>query len=244
MGEDRSRGARARELNSRKRGAKERGSKQGQLRTERQNMAPEQNNDSASNGTAAVAETETNGTNGTATTEPKASYLKKMKMNKEVEALVLWEDPIKSGAILGGATLAYTLFHCSGYSALYIVCNLLLVGVVGTFVWSIIAQLLGKPEFPIPEPQPEAIEKAFATVADKGKTVTNQGIGFFYKIAKGHEPALSLKTAGALYVMDKEDIYTYVGIAKTQVDLKIGQAKTFVNDNVISKIKPPAKKTE
>mmetsp|Transcript_14558 Transcript_14558/g.36755 ORF Transcript_14558/g.36755 Transcript_14558/m.36755 type:complete len:237 (+) Transcript_14558:146-856(+) len=236
-------------------------------------MAPEQNNDSASNGTAAVAETETNGTNGTATTEPKASYLKKMKMNKEVEALVLWEDPIKSGAILGGATLAYTLFHCSGYSALYIVCNLLLVGVVGTFVWSIIAQLLGKPEFPIPEPQPEAIEKAFAAVADKGKTVTNQGIGFFYKIAKGHEPALSLKTAGALYVMAKvssvfslltlaymavlgffvvpkvymmykEDIDTYVGIAKTQVDLKIGQAKTFVNDNVISKIKPPAKKTE
>merc|ERR1712060_491530 len=121
-----------------------------------------------------------------------------VKVSKEVEDLLLWEDPIKSGSILGGATLAYTLFHCSGYSALYIVCNLLLVGVVGTFVWSIIAQLLGKPEFPIPEPQPEAIEKAFAAVADKGKTVTNQGIGFFYKIAKGHEPALSLKTAGAL----------------------------------------------
>merc|ERR1712087_104101 len=103
-----------------------------------------------------------------------------VKVSKEVEDLLLWEDPIKSGGILGGATVAYLLFHCSGYSALYIVCNLLLVGVVGTFVWSIIAQLLGKPEFPIPEPQPEAIEKAFAAVADKGKTVTNQGIGFFY----------------------------------------------------------------
>ena len=58
-----------------------------------------------------------------------------------VEELLLWEDPIKSGGILGGATVAYLLFHCSGYSALYIVCNLLLVGVIGTFVWSIIAQV-------------------------------------------------------------------------------------------------------
>merc|ERR1711959_296156 len=207
--------------------------------------------------------TKENGTatmNGNGHAEPTKTSPTGIKMSKEVEELLLWEDPIKSGGILGGATVAYLLFHCSGYSALYIVCNLLLVGVIGTFVWSIIAQLLGKPEFPIPEPQPEAIEKAFAAVADKGKTVTNQGIGFFYKIAKGHETALSLKTAGALYVMAKvssvfslltlaymavlgffvvpkvymmykEDIDTYVGIAKTQVDLKIGQAKTFVNDN-------------
>merc|ERR1712188_286800 len=62
-----------------------------------------------------------------------------VKVNKEVEDLLLWEDPIKSGSILGGATVAYLLFHCSGYTAMYIVCNLLLVGVVGTFVWSIMA---------------------------------------------------------------------------------------------------------
>merc|ERR1712017_51857 len=64
-----------------------------------------------------------------------------VKVSKEVEGLLLWEDPIKSGGILGGATVAYLLFHCSGYTAMYIVCNLLLVGVVGTFVWSIIAQV-------------------------------------------------------------------------------------------------------
>merc|ERR1711977_533334 len=92
---------------------------------------------------------------------------------------------------LGGGTVAYLLFHCSGYSAMYIICNLLLVGVVGTFVWSIIAQLLGKPEFPLPEPKPEAIDKAFACISDSGKTYTNKAIGVFYRIAKGHEPALS-----------------------------------------------------
>merc|ERR1711970_338788 len=192
-----------------------------------------------------------------------------VKVNKEVEALVLWEDPIKSGAILGGATVVYLLFHCSGYTAMYIVCNLLLVGVVGTFVWSIIAQLLGKPEFPIPE----AIEKFFDCAATQAKTSTNKFVGVFYRIAKGHEPALSLKAAFILYifakltgmftlltpayvacvgafagpkvyVLYKEDIDKYIGIAKVKVDEVVGQTKEFVNDKVLSKIKPPAKKTE
>ncbi len=47
-------------------------------------MAPEEKNDSAS-GNAGVAETETtngNGTNGVASSEPKRSYLNKMKMSK------------------------------------------------------------------------------------------------------------------------------------------------------------------
>merc|ERR1711977_421265 len=124
-------------------------------------------------------------------------------VSKEVEDLLLWADPIKSGGILGGATVAYLLFHCSGYSAMYIICNLLIVGVVGTFVWSIIAQLLGKPEFPIPEPKPEAIEKFFDCAATQAKTYTNKFVGVFYRIAKGHEPALSLKAAFILYISAK-----------------------------------------
>merc|ERR1711959_151709 len=196
-----------------------------------------------------------------------------VKVSKEVEDLLLWEDPIKSGGILGGATVAYLLFHCSGYTAMYIVCNLLLVGVVGTFVWSIIAQLLGKPEFPIPEPKPEAIEKFFDCAATQAKTYTNKFVGVFYWIAKGHEPALSLKAAFILYisakltgmftlltlayvacvgafagpkvyVLYKEDIDKYIGNAKVKVDEVVGQAKEFVNDKVLSKIKPPAKKKE
>merc|ERR1712060_103545 len=196
-----------------------------------------------------------------------------VKVSKEVEDLLLWEDPIKSGGILGGATVAYLLFHCSGYSAMYIICNLLLVGVVGTFVWSIIAQLLGKPEFPLPEPKPEAIDKAFACISDSGKTYTNKAIGVFYRIAKGHEPALSLKAGAVLYAMAKvssmftlltlayiatvgafagpkiytlyrEDIDMYVDIAKSKVDEVVVQAKEVLNEKILSKIKPPAKKTE
>merc|ERR1719277_2248342 len=150
--------------------------------------------------------TKENGTatmNGNGHAEPTKTSPTGIKMSKEVEELLLWEDPIKSGGILGGATVAYVLFHCSGYSATYIICNLLLVGVVGTFVWSIIAQLLGKPEFPLPEPKPEAIDKAFACISDSGKTYTNKAIGVFYRIAKGHEPALSLKAGAVLYAMAK-----------------------------------------
>jgi len=194
-------------------------------------------------------------------------------VSKEVEDLLLWADPVKSGGILGGATVAYLLFHCSGYSAMYIICNLLLVGVVGTFVWSIIAQLLGKPEFPLPEPKPEAIDKAFACISDSGKTYTNKAIGVFYRIAKGHEPALSLKAGAVLYAMAKvssmftlltlayiatvgafagpkiytlyrEDIDMYVDIAKSKVDEVVVQAKEVLNEKILSKIKPPAKKTE
>ena len=44
--------------------------------------------------------------------------------------------------------------------------------------------------------------------------------------------------------MYKEDIDKYIGIAKVKVDEVVGQAKEFVNDKVLSKIKPPAKKTE
>merc|ERR1712087_12548 len=99
--------------------------------------------------------------------------------------------------------VAYLLFHCSGYTAMYIVCNLLLVGVVGTFVWSIIAQLLGKPEFPIPEPKPEAIDKCLNSLSEQGKIYTNKFVGIFYRIAKGHEPALSIKAAFMLYILAK-----------------------------------------
>merc|ERR1712159_696200 len=220
--------------------------------------------------------TKENGTatmNGNGHAEPTKTSPTGIKMSKEVEELLLWEDPIKSGGILGGATVAYLLFHCSGYSATYIVCNMLLVGVVGTFVWSIIAQLLGKPEFPLPEPKPEAIDEAFACISEHGKTYTNKAIGVFYRIAKGHEPALSIKAGFALYIMAKisamfalstlayiavcgafggpkvyvmykEDIDMYVNIAKVKVDEVVGQAKEFVNDKVLSKLKPPAKKTE
>ena len=129
-------------------------------------------------------------------------------------------------------------------------------------------QLLGKPEFPIPEPKPEAIEKFFDCAATQAKTYTNKFLGVFYRIAKGHEPALSLKAAFILYisakltgmftlltlayvacvgafagpkvyVLYKEDIDKYIGIAKVKVDEVVGQAKEFVNDKVLSKIKPP-----
>ena len=195
------------------------------------------------------------------------------KKKKIVEELLLWDDPIKSGVMVGGATVAYVLFHCSGYTAMNIVCNLLLVGVIGTFVWSIIAQLLGKPEFPIPEPKPEAIDKCFNSLSEQGKIYTNKFVGIFYRIAKGHEPALSIKAAFMLYMlakisslftlltmayiavvgafagpkvytMYKEDIDTYLNVAKVKVDEAVGQAKEFLNEKVLSKIKPPAKKTE
>merc|ERR1712100_134723 len=124
----------------------------------------------------------------------------------------------------------------------------------------IIAQLLGKPEFPIPEPKPEAIEKFFDCAATQAKTYTNKFVGVFYRIAKGHEPPLSLKAAFIPYISAKlTGMFTLLTLAyvacvgafagpKVYVlykeDEVVGRAKEFVNDKVLSKIKPPAKKTE
>merc|ERR1712241_824618 len=97
--------------------------------------------------------------------------------------------------------------------------------------------------------------------------------GYWGLLQDRHEPALSLKAGAVLYAMAKvssmftlltlayiatvgafagpkiytlyrEDIDMYVDIAKSKVDEVVVQAKEVLNEKILSKIKPPAKKTE
>jgi hypothetical protein len=70
-----------------------------------------------------------------------------------VKALLLWEDPKKSGAVLAGATVVYFLLEMSGYTMLYLIPTLMLVAVIASFVFSRGSRFLGRsvpcPYFPL-----------------------------------------------------------------------------------------------
>ncbi len=63
---------------------------------------------------------------------------------RAVEKILLWRDPVKSGVVLGGATLAYLLLEWSHFSLLSIVANTLLIAVSVAFLWNNIASFTGR----------------------------------------------------------------------------------------------------
>merc|ERR1712019_177547 len=84
--------------------------------------------------------------------------------------LLMWKDVTKSGIAFGTATFLYLLFELSGWTTVAILSNAALLAIIGTFVWSTVSQVLGKSALPIPEPNPEAVDKFFVQVCDQGKT--------------------------------------------------------------------------
>lgn len=180
---------------------------------------------------------------------------------------------MKSGIVLGICTFFYLLFELSGYTTISIIANTLLLGVIGSFVYATVTQLLGKSAMVLPEPNPEAVDKFFTTFADKGKTITNNALGSAYRLAQGHEPALSIKTGFVLYMiakvgalmnfmtltylivlsvftlpkvydMYKEEIDKVVNMAVSKCKDVGAQGKKILDEKVLSKIQLPSKKTE
>ena len=58
--------------------------------------------------------------------------------------LVMWTDPKKTGAVFGGATLLYYFLEQSGYTAISLVSNVLLLAVIGSFLWGTASRFMGK----------------------------------------------------------------------------------------------------
>ena len=48
----------------------------------------------------------------------------------------LWRDKKVSAGVLGGATAAYVLFDVLEYHLLTLVCHVLMLGLIGLFLWS------------------------------------------------------------------------------------------------------------
>ena len=102
--------------------------------------------------------------------------------------------------------MLYFVFERSGYTLLTILANLLLVLVVGTFVWSTASSLSNGslPAVPVPDPaNPEALEKAFDSFSERCKVLVNKTLGMAHRLAKGTDPALSIKAALILYAVAK-----------------------------------------
>jgi len=53
-----------------------------------------------------------------------------------VKKLVLWWEPAKSGAVLGGATFAYVVFERSGYTILTLCAHIALSSVLALALWT------------------------------------------------------------------------------------------------------------
>ena len=49
---------------------------------------------------------------------------------------VLWQDPVKSGAVLGGATFIYVFVERMNYNVINILANLALVSVLVLSLWT------------------------------------------------------------------------------------------------------------
>ncbi len=56
-----------------------------------------------------------------------------------MDALLLWQDPRKSGIVFGGITAAYILLEWTKYSLINLVANFLLIAVIGAFLWNNVA---------------------------------------------------------------------------------------------------------
>jgi len=122
-------------------------------------------------------------------------------LSPETKDLVMWTDPKKTGAVFGGATLLYYFLEQSGYTAISLVSNVLLLAVIGSFLWSSASRFMGKAMFKIHIPEiDEATTRSLATTF---QSAFNKAGAYGNRVLSGSEPVLTLKTAGVLYVASK-----------------------------------------
>lgn len=125
------------------------------------------------------------------------------KIFKPVKALLPWEDPKKSGAILAGATVVYFLLEMSGYTMLYLIPTLMLVAVIASFVFSYGSRFLGRSHAAIKIP--ELDDTAARQISANIQFASNRAGAVANKVLSGEEPASTLKVAAGLYLV------SYVG---------------------------------
>lgn len=163
--------------------------------------------------------------------------------NKDVEALLLWRDPKKSGAVLAGITLAYVVFHWWKISVLTLVANALLVSVMVAFLWNNVASITHRSGVPLPPILKNGISetdaKAFAVRATDG---INTALAYVRRLASGKDVFLSLQAAAVLFLVAKIGArFTILGLTYAVTLLaftipKVYELKKDEIDEVSSKV--------
>jgi len=149
--------------------------------------------------------------------------------NKDVEALLLWRDPIKSGAVLAGITAVYIILQWSHISLLTITANTLLVTVIVAFLWNNVASFTNRSGVPIPMVLKNGISEADAkTFAVRATDGVNRTLAYACRLASGKEVFLSLQAAAALFVIAKfGNWFTTIGLLYTVALLAFSVPKIY-----------------
>lgn len=125
-------------------------------------------------------------------------------VDNAVEELLLWRDPIRSGAALGGATFLYILLVWTNRSLISLVSMAAAILVATCFVWSSLAAYLNRPGPPVPRLLREGISESQAkSLVDSYVPMVNKGLAFAYRVATGKDPILAGKAVVALIVISK-----------------------------------------
>lgn len=149
--------------------------------------------------------------------------------NKDLEYILLWRDPAKSGAVLGAITFAYILLEWTKYSLLQILANVLLLAVSAAFLWSNLASFTGRPGLRLPRVLQSGVsESELKGVAVDLTAVINKILAYVRKLASGKDVILSIQVAAGLYGIAKFSSYfSTLGLAYTLVVLAFVLPKVY-----------------
>ncbi|KAL1551971.1 Reticulon-like protein B2 [Salvia divinorum] len=111
----------------------------------------------------------------------------------------LWRDKKVSAGVLGGATAAYVLFDVLEYHLLTLVCHVLILGLVGLFLWSSANTFIKKSAPRIPQviiPEDPVMKCASAL-----RIEINRGFAVLRDIASGKDLKKFLSVIAGLWVL-------------------------------------------
>jgi len=125
-------------------------------------------------------------------------------VDNDLEELLLWRDPVKSGLVLFGFTGLYVLLEWTTWSLISIGATTALFAVVTSFLWATLANFLNRPGPPVPQILREGVsEKQVKSLAEQVTPLINQALAVGYRLATGKDVFLTAQVAFALYVVSK-----------------------------------------
>lgn len=122
---------------------------------------------------------------------------------KHVEDLILWRNPSRTGIVFGAINLAYMLLAWSNWNFISILANLVVLTVLGTFVWANVAHFINRPGVPMPAVLNGVSDSQVKSYAEKATVYVNKTLAFVRRVWTGQEPVLTGQVAGAAYLVAK-----------------------------------------
>lgn len=138
---------------------------------------------------------------------------------KEVEELLLWRNPVRSGLAFAAITTGYLLLEWGTISFVGLFCNLAVVAVLAAAAYAPAARALQRP--PLSHHLPAVLirglsEAAFRDGAEKARVQVNRALALVGRLAAGHEPKLSAQVAAALWFAGSiARVFSLVGLTYT-----------------------------